>query len=127
LDPLHRARQPRRKPRGQDSAARLSKDYNRQGIREESRRFRLSPQFVVKEWSQLRIIRWMRFPDVRLFGKKRDVLCFCEEIKVDQGIGAVQSLQNRQREQKIPESSLVQDDYFPGLSRLDGTHTNGSR
>ena len=115
------------KPCGQNSAARLAKDYNCQSIREESRRFCLSPQFVVKEWSQLRIIRRMRFPDVRLFGKKCEVLCFCEEIEVDQGIRAVQSLQNRQREQKIPECSLVQDDYFPGLSRLDGMHTKGSR
>lgn len=122
LQPLHRARQSCRKSRGQNPAARLSKDENCQSVFKESRRFRLSPELVVKEWSQFPIIWRVFFLDVQLFGEKRDMLRFHPELQADPGIGAVQSLQNGQREQEIPQRPLVDDGYLPGLSPVKGTH-----
>jgi hypothetical protein len=74
------------------------------------------------KWSQFGIIRGTLFADVGFFCEKRGMFCLCPETYVNHGIGVVQTLHNGKGEKKIPEGTLVNGDYFPGLSRLKGTH-----
>lgn len=73
------------------------------------------------EWDQLRVVGRAFFADEGLLSQKSCMLGPCPKIYANHGTGMVQSFKNGKGKQEVPESTLVDDSYLPGLIRTKGT------